>query len=525
LLPIVLIDDDSQSLLVDSDTDRLPISLFVRVRPLVIVTKPVDADADRMPTAVLKLTMVLEADVEIVVSVSDNAATFSTPVVDRSSRRLLFESSTVDSETAPLAAADATSEMLLFAAEMPVESDVMLVDNDDSSAATDSTPLESDVDSVLRSLLVDARPVDSDPRSVALAVDRLVTFDAIDENAVDADVDSELCAVDTLATFVDADVLIESIPVDTDAILADDDSDSDVTPSARVDRLGVRLVSSESRLVISALVASSVDSDRMRSDDAVVLMLDLTRPRPVDTEPLTLATLVLNDVMLEAVDVDNVRRLTFVVLNAVDVEFDNDKIELLVLTKRSDVEMDSDSNVSAATLMLVDRAIRPVDAEPDSAPIELLVLDRPVDAEIDSEARSTPIVDRLVVAESRPSDTDVVSPGRLLFVVERLVLSAAIDVEADDDSDETALFPVEMPVLIEMKLVDAEVERVVRFAASVLPEVEIEAMPGSSELTMVLNCATVATSCGSEPSATLVNRRRLLALPIDTSPLADVLVP
>jgi hypothetical protein len=53
VLSIVLIDDDNQLLPVDSDADRLSSSLLVRVSPLVIVTKPVDAEADRTLTDVL----------------------------------------------------------------------------------------------------------------------------------------------------------------------------------------------------------------------------------------------------------------------------------------------------------------------------------------------------------------------------------------------------------------------------------------------------------------------------------------
>ncbi len=76
-------------------------------------------------------------------------------------------------------------------------------------------------------------------------------------------------------------------------------------------------------------------------------------------------------------------------------------------------------------------------------------------------------------------------------------------VEADVESEATELLVVDRPVDSELIPVDADVDRLAMLLAVVL-------MP-------VLSCETVTASCGAEPSATFVMRRRAVALPTDTS--------
>ncbi|KGR95034.1 putative chromosome segregation ATPase [Burkholderia sp. ABCPW 111] len=75
--------------------------------------------------------------------------------------------------------------------------------------------------------------------------------------------------------------------------------------------------------------------------------------------------------------------------------------------------------------------------------------------------------------------------------------------EAEVDSEVSELFVLLSPVDNEPMPVDADVDRLAMLLAVVL-------MP-------VLSCETVTASCGAEPSATFVMRRRAVALPTDTS--------
>jgi pilus assembly protein FimV len=323
----------------------------------------------------------------------------------------------------------------------------------------------------------------------------------------------------------EADVLTESIPVDTDAMLVDVDAVNDETPAVRLDRLDTKSPPIDDMVVDRELIASDVDSDTMRSVEDVVLRLVLSESSPDDIDVFAPVRVLFSVVRVVEVEPDNVLRLLLVAVSASDVDSDSAEIELLAVAKRSAVDADSESSVALATLMLVDSVISPVDAELDRAATALFALDRLLAVEDDNVLISLSVVDRVVPSESMPLDADAAIAVRLLFVADRLVLSPAMDVDADDESDEMVLLVPMMPVEIELRSVAAEVERLVRFEASVACAVESELTPDCDELTTVLSCATVATSCGAEPSATFVSRLRLLALPIDTSPFAVVPVP
>lgn len=325
--------------------------------------------------------------------------------------------------------------------------------------------------------------------------------------------------------FVDADVLTDSMPVDTDAMPAEVDVDSVETPVVRLDRLAVKSPSMPDSVVDSAPSASDDDSDKIRSDDDVVLMLVLSWSSPVDTEPDRLFRSLPRVARPEDVEADNVLRLLLVAVSAPDVDWDSAEIELLAVAKRFAVEVDSELRVLLATLMLVVSVTSPVEVEFESPVSVLFVLDRPLAVDSDNAFKLLFVVDRLEVSESIPLEVDAVRTVRLLFVDDRLEFSAVMDDDVVDEIDDTTLFALTMPLLTEARPVDVDALKFVRFDASVLPAVEIELTPGSSELTTVLNCATVATSVGAEPSATLVSRRRLPALPIDTSAFAVVPVP
>jgi hypothetical protein len=159
----------------------------VRVSPLAIVTKPVDADADSTAMVVLKLAILLEAEVETVLTVSDIAARPVVPKVDKAARLLWDESSMVDNEAVLIDAVEARFEIALFAESMLVESDVMLEDSEDCPVDTDATAIGI----AMSWLLAVESAVDTDARPVELDVDSVLTFAATDENAVDAEVDSE----------------------------------------------------------------------------------------------------------------------------------------------------------------------------------------------------------------------------------------------------------------------------------------------------------------------------------------------
>ena len=78
------------------------------------------------------------------------------------------------------------------------------------------------------------------------------------------------------------------------------------------------------------------------------------------------------------------------------------------------------------------------------------------------------------------------------------------------DNDATLLFVVLNPV-------DRLASRLTAVLSPVDVEVDRLAILLAVVLIPVLNCDTVAASCGAEPSATLVIRRNALGLPTDTS--------
>lgn len=163
----------------------------MRASPLVIVTKPVDADAESTSIAVLKLVKLLEAVVESVLSVSDSDAAPVEPEADRSAMLLWTEASTVESEPALSAIDVDTFPIVLFAPSRPVDNDAMPPDNVDWPDDNETTPPEIDADSALRSLPVETRPVERESMPVAVEMDNAVKLDDSDDSEPDVDVDNE----------------------------------------------------------------------------------------------------------------------------------------------------------------------------------------------------------------------------------------------------------------------------------------------------------------------------------------------
>ncbi|WP_246025071.1 hypothetical protein [Paraburkholderia dinghuensis] len=438
---------------------------------------------DKTSIPVLKLAILLDAEVETVSSVLDSDAMPVEPEANTSVMVLRVVPNAVDSEP-KLSATDVdVFAIALFVLSMPVDSDAILVDSEAWPVDNDITPLEIDEDTVWTY----ARTVDIEPMVVELDVDSVLRSEDTDENALDAEDDSESCEADVLTRLLEAEALNESMPVDTVAMPLDADVWKDDTPAVKVDRLDVKSPPSDDNDVASAPIASDDDSDSTRIDDDVMLMLEFNWSSPLDTETVRSFRLLFSVARPEEVEPDNVLRLLLVAFSAFDLDTDSDEIELSAVAKRSAVEPDSEVSVLLATLMLVASVINPVDVELDSEVNVLFALDRLLAVEVDNEARPLPVVDRLEVNESIPLDVDAVIAVSLLFVVERLVVSPARDVDDDDESDETELFAPTAPVLSEARSAASEVEMLARFDGSGAYAVEIELTPGSSELTTVLN--------------------------------------
>ncbi|VWD05315.1 ATPase [Burkholderia contaminans] len=120
------------------------------------------------------------------------------------------------------------------------------------------------------------------------------------------------------------------------------------------------------------------------------------------------------------------------------------------------------------------------------------------------------------MADDRPVEVELDSEVTELFVELRPVDSEPIELLADDRPVEVELDSEVTELFVELRPVDSEPIELLADERPVDVEVDSEAIPVERLVLLVLSCATVTASVRAEPSATLVMRRLVAAVPPPT---------